>query len=126
MSEEGTNEYSNDQIPSSELAPHLVIGKQSSGSLEETCQLEPVGLPLQKKEYISNKPEYPVESDKLDCRQLANGDANKQILPPSVVVEKQNEVEISDTEKQSEHKEGGRWGALVKQRKADIIDLVRH
>ena len=38
VSEEGTNEFANDQVPSSELTTRMVIGKPASGFTEAYCQ----------------------------------------------------------------------------------------
>ena len=38
MSEEGTNEFANDQVPSSELTTRMVIGKPASGFTEDLGQ----------------------------------------------------------------------------------------
>ena len=119
VSEDGINEYSNDQIPSSELAPILVIGKPSSGLLEETDHIES-NEQESNGSYTKSEDFEPDEVLSKDSRSI-----------PEVVVridsEHVEDGEVTENENASQQlKGGGRWGALVKQRKADIIDIVRH
>ena len=122
VSEEGINEYSNDQIPSSELAPPLVIGKQSSGLLEETSHTET------NEQFESDDSHTKCETQEPD--ELASRNEVESNRIPEVIVKIDTEhVDDSDTNENDnavEKKGGGRWGALMKHRKADIIDIVRH
>jgi len=116
VSEEGINEYSNDQIPSSELQPTLVIGKQSSGSLEETSHFE--------SDYQGPNGSYTI-NEHLEPDEVLSSRIPEVIV--KIDTEHVDENEVMDNENESQQlKGGGRWGALIKQRKADIIDLVRH
>ena len=129
VSEEGINEFSNDQIPSSELPPVMVIGKLASGSQEDLSppllvekeKKQPNGIKKNDPEPVEEKPKsIPLE--------------RKDSVAPNVVnvVSGVNGVETVAAELEDETLDdnakgggGGRWGALVKQRKADIIELVR-
>eukprot|EP00090_Calanus_glacialis_P020380 TRINITY_DN3135_c0_g1_i1.p1 TRINITY_DN3135_c0_g1~~TRINITY_DN3135_c0_g1_i1.p1 ORF type:complete len:2025 (-),score=403.35 TRINITY_DN3135_c0_g1_i1:1587-7220(-) len=121
VSEEGINEYANDQIPSSELAPPLVIGKLSSGSHEETCHVE------SNKQFESDDSHTKCENPEPD--ELVDKDFVDESSIPEVIVkidtEHVDESDMNENENTTEQKGGGRWGALVKQRKADIIDLEK-
>ena len=123
VSEEGINE-SNDQIPSSELPPVMVIGKLAS-SLQEDFQPVHPGKVLQPNGVKHIDPE--VEEEKTSLIQM-----RKDSVGPVVNVNgvcRKISVDLCGEEtldaKDKESGGGGRWGALIKQRKADILDLVR-
>ena len=110
----------------------MVIGKLASGSKEDSAAPQQVAVPaeVEKKqpngilkidpELVEEKPKsIPVE--------------RKDSVVPTAVVTVEcgdvNGVVEAEDESLDENAKGGggggRWGALVKQRKADIIELVR-
>ena len=152
VSEEGINEFSNDQIPSSELPPVMVIGKLASGSLEDPSPPPKVEKEQKQPNGIKkNNPELVEETPKPIPKQpngVMRHDPAVREIPKPVQVERKdsvghpavnvnvecgvNGVETLEAEFEDETLDdngkgggGGRWGALVKQRKADIIELVR-
>jgi hypothetical protein len=128
VSEEGINEFSNDQIPSSTLPPVMVIGKLASGSRED--HLPPVELYGEVKIRSNGVAHQPCPPS--DHQQTSSIPKRKDSLEPIVVnvVSGTDGKDISDEEgvdKKTKGGGGGRWGALVKQRRADIIiELVRN
>ena len=136
VSEEGINEFSNDQIPSSELPPVMVIGKLASGSKEEdpSPQKRPVvAAEVEKKQpngILKNDPELVEEKPKS-----VPVERKDSVVPTAIVnvecgggvdgVVETVEAEDESLDDNAKGGGGGRWGALVKQRKADIIELVR-
>ena len=140
VSEERINgKYSNDQILSSELNKPMVIGRLSSGSNEDESQeLELENL---KETPASSRPISDVTEEWRSRRESGVEYQSDREFENAGSIYSSNNPMLSEEEgpspthtiieeegtptTPSQPKAGKRWGALVKERKADIIELVR-
>ena len=94
------NKYSNDQILSSKLNNNLVIGRPSASLIEDICD------------------DYDYQNNKIEPNEI------KEPIEESDNESPKHEKEI---EKEDDSEIGGnRWSILVKERKSDLIQLVRY
>ena len=119
VSEERINgKYSNDQILSSELNNTMVIGRLPSGLSEETNPdlnyIETESLP-------SSEPSKNGSSKRESFNEYQVEETQKNQIVPTNEPEKEEEKVVI----RNKGTGGKRWGALVKQRKSDLIELVR-
>ena len=144
VSEEGINgKYSNDQIPSSELNKPMVIGRLPSSLNEETPDITPSPITESYQSPTSNHNSIPSDisqgrssrQNSEECRSL---DGVKNSAPSDGIGSTRESWASSEQAPEQvtlvrdqgpllhEKPLGGkRWGVLVKERKADLIELVR-
>jgi len=144
VSEEGINgKYSNDQIPSSELNKPMVIGRLPSSLNEETPDITPSPITESYQSPTSNHNSIPSDisqgrssrQNSEECRSLdgvknsAPSDgfrstreswANSEQAPEQVTLVRDQGPLLHE-----KPLGGKRWGVLMKERKADLIELVR-
>ena len=111
VSEEGTNEFANDQVPSSELTTHMVIGKPASCFIEESCPTnqQDTNINITNGNIIEPE-EATAENNKINQHQM-------------------NHITSNHVDKEliyDEMENSGRWGSIMKDRRMEILLLVRH
>ena len=115
VSEEGTNEFANDQVPSSELTTAMVIGKPVSGSTETShgyCHQHHLDNNLNNN--ITNEYSEPEEV-------LTIIETETDHIDPQVII--RNKPEDLPEDEDYQDVGGGRWGAIM--RRHEIL-LVSH
>ena len=136
VSEEGTNEFANDQVPSSELTTRMVIGKPASGFTEDCCQQQPDNNTINNNNsFVTNEtysePEEETFKNTAALQQQSSAAKNhvSQIQLKQLQHHQQHLLEqqqkIIDEIEEEEGGGGGRWGAIMTQKKLDILLLVR-
>ena len=137
VSEEGTNEFANDQVPSSELTTRMVIGKPASGFTEAYCQQHSDNNTINNNNnsFVTNEtysePEEETIKPTAAPQQQPNAAMNhvsqiqlKQLQHHQQQLLQQQQKIIEEIEEE-EGGGGGRWGAIMTQKKLDILLLVR-
>jgi hypothetical protein len=133
VSEEGIKgKTSNDQIPSSKLKTSMVIGKPTSGSREEESDSDSI----QDFDSQHSKTENKLEKRHSVLTEATNSPSQQNFDEPDshqetlVEEEKDNFSELDHRPLENKIngtviKSGKRWGTLIKQHTAELIDLVR-
>ena len=113
VSEEGTNEFANDQVPSSELTNSMVIGKPVSGFTETMMQQHLHDNNINNNNITNeyNEPEEVLTIIETEDNQVSSTNH----IDPQVI--------ISEKPLPEEGVGGGRWGAIM--RRHEILLLVR-
>jgi hypothetical protein len=135
VSEEGIKgKISNDQIPSSELETTMVIGKPPSGLREEQsppdlCQDSPE---VQHKSSNNRWSQQESVNSEPTCSSSPTGQKSDNCVSQKeeFLNDEQEDCisdigEVSSTVRKDMGKGGKRWGTLIKQHTAELIDLVR-
>ena len=116
VSEEGTNEFANDQVPSSELTTSMVIGKPVSGWTETShgyCHQHHLDNDLNNNNSTN---EYSEPEEVLTIIETETNHINPQVIISNNTLENEDNNE--------EGVGGGRWGAIM--RRHEILLVSQH